>query len=198
MPKLNSSSRLSTSLHALRSMLVRRRIGSAMTRRRHSIGGTGDVVAAVDAQVHRDVQHPGAFGDSPCRGRRCPTSRCARGPAARASARPGSGRARRPTRGRGAGGGCGADARPRRRPGTSTGCRGSSGPIAAPGRRGPGRRRARRPGPGRWQMAPLGPSRRMASRKAAIACSYRRSIRSWNPAKGIRPVPRTAGASWMS
>ena len=37
------------------------------------------------------------------------------------------------------------------------------------------------------QMAPLGPSRRIASRNAAIACSYRRSIRSRNPAKGISP-----------
>ena len=33
-----------------------------MTRSRHSIGGTGPVVAAVDAQVDRDVQDPGAFG----------------------------------------------------------------------------------------------------------------------------------------
>ena len=54
---------------------------------------------------------PGHLRDSPCRGRRCPTSRCARGPAAPACARPGSGRARPPTRARGGGDGYGADVR---------------------------------------------------------------------------------------
>ena len=43
-------------------MLVSRKSGLAITRTRHSIGGIGADVAAVNPQVHRDVEHAGASG----------------------------------------------------------------------------------------------------------------------------------------
>ncbi len=54
-------------------------------------------------------------------------------------------------------------------------------------------RPARRPAPGRWRSRRSGPSRRIAARNEAIACSNRRSIRSMNPSNGISPVGGQVG-----
>ncbi len=150
-------------------------------------------VAAVDAEVDGDVEHPGALGViHPQEEDVAPAAvgevHADRRPLAQDRVGPvgvlGEQLAAAPA----------ADGRPGGRCGTSTGCRAPSARCAGPGRPASGRRGAGRPRPARCETPSLGPSAAWTARNASMASSKRRASRCSNPRNGMRPR-RTAGWS---